>query len=100
MAIEEVFDYHDQPLLFTCRDSQGNLYLTLLIEENTWLYIELTDEKLEKMKRKEVDLYSAFTDMDRWYYATNACYALLFTASTIKPDDDHLPLPGEYLCKQ
>lgn len=99
MEIEEVFDYYDMPLLFTCRNLEGNLFLTLLINDDTWLYIPLTDEKLGEMKRKEVDLYEVFLDRDEWFYATNSCHELIFKKSSEKPTDDMLPLRGEYLTK-
>lgn len=97
MEILEVFEYYDEPLLFTCRDGTDNLYLGLSVDTGVWLYVELQSGELELLKNRKMDLHTCFSYKDRWFYAIQTCYDLWFYASAIRPVDDQLPERGEYL---
>jgi len=61
--IEDVFDYYDEPVLYSCFIND-NRYLVLLIEETNvyqiWFYIQMANEQFVQLKSNVIDLYSAY----------------------------------------
>jgi hypothetical protein len=42
--LEEVLEFNDIPVQFTCRDSQGNRYIATLVSEYIYSYIPIPDD--------------------------------------------------------
>lgn len=51
LEILETFEYYDQPVLFSCKNAAGHLYLVVAADENeqheTWLYAGVSEERLK-----------------------------------------------------
>lgn len=68
LAVHEVYEYYDGPRLFSCRSASGRLFLAVWLgieivgddEADSWLYVGLSDARLEQVRTGVVDLYSAF----------------------------------------
>ena len=66
LEILETFEYYDQPVLFSCRNAAGHLYLVVAADENeqhdTWLYAGVSEERLRLIRSGAIDLHDAFAD--------------------------------------
>ena len=68
LEIVEVYIYYDQPVLFSCKNAAGHLYLVLAADENdqyeTWLYAAVSVERLNHIRSGAIDLHDAFADSE------------------------------------
>lgn len=66
LEILETFEYYDQPVLFSCQNAAGHLYLVVAADENdrhdTWLYAGVSEERLNLIRSGAIDLHDAFAD--------------------------------------
>jgi len=64
MDLVEVYEFHDEPVLFSCRDRTDLLYLAVLSEETashkTWLLTALSARRFSQLRAGALDLHSAF----------------------------------------
>ena len=64
LEIIEVYDYYDQPILFACKNAAGHLHLVVAADEDqqyeTWLYVEVSVERLNLIRSGAIDLHDAF----------------------------------------
>ena len=107
LEIVEVYEYYDQPVLYSCRNASGHLYLVVAADENdkyvTWLSVAVSTERLNLIRSGKIDLYNAFADSENPYaiqvrvpYEEHVSVQIDFIQSKQIPED-MLPLPGEYL---
>jgi len=65
----EVYEFCDEPVLFSCRDRTDLLYLAVLSEETashkTWLLTALSARRFSQLRAGVLDLHSAFADAER-----------------------------------
>jgi hypothetical protein len=105
MEIVEVYVYFDRPLLFTCKDTFGHLFLAVLIDVDNglekWLYTEISDKRLQYIRSGGIDLHDAFAMSEAGY-----CFLLtnhpdkeseITLISSKDIPEDWLPLPGELI---
>lgn len=68
LEIVEIYDYYDQPVLFSCKNTDGNLYLVVAADENdqyeTWLYTQVSVDRLNLIESDTIDLHDAFADTE------------------------------------
>ena len=107
LEIVETYAYYDQPVLFSCKDSAGHLYLVVAADENdryeTWLYAGVSPERLTLIRSGTIDLHDAFADPEdgrllqvRFSYdALTSPQIESIEANQVL--EDMLPLPGECL---
>ena len=66
LEIVETYAYYDQPVLFSCKNAKGHLYLVVAADENnqyeTWLYAKVSVERLNLVRSGAIDLHDAFAD--------------------------------------
>ena len=66
LEILETFEYYDQPVLFSCKNAAGHLYLVVAADETneneTWLYAGVSEERLNLIRSGAIDLHDAFAD--------------------------------------
>ena len=66
LEIIEIYDYYDQPILFACKNAAGHLYLVVAADEDeqheTWLYAEVSLERLNLIRSGAIDLHDAFAN--------------------------------------
>lgn len=68
LEIIEIYDYYDQPILFACKNAAGRLHLVVAADESaqheTWLYVEVSLERLNLIRSGTIDLHDAFADSE------------------------------------
>ena len=66
LEIVETYAYYDQPVLFSCKNAAGHLYLVVAADENdqydTWFYAGVSTERLNHIRSGAIDLHDAFAD--------------------------------------
>ena len=62
--IVETYVYYDQPVLFSCKNALGHLYLAVFAQEDdeneTWLYAAVSLQRLNRIRSGEIHLHNAF----------------------------------------
>ena len=107
LEIIEIYDYYDQPILFACKNAAGHLHLVVAADEDeqheTWLYIEVSLERLNLIRSGTIDLHDAFAYPENGYvfqirfpYDNPTSPQIEFIEANQVPED-MLPTPGESL---
>ena len=107
LEIIEIYAYYDQPVLFACKNSDAHFYLVVAADENdqdeTWLYVEVSAERLDLIRSGAIDLHDAFADSEnghlfqvKFFYANPTSPQIKYLESNRIPED-MLPIPGECL---
>lgn len=105
LQIDETYLYYDKPVFFSCRDSLGQHFLVLLIqddEKEIWIYIAISDRRFSFMRSGEIDLFSVFGEPESGFiYLVETDELQSITNYNIIPSDEireeWLPDPGEFL---
>ena len=107
LKIVETFEYYDQPVLFSCKNAAGRLYLVVAADENerneTWLYAGVSEKRLKLIRSGSIDLHDAFADPEDGFLVREIVpYNNQTGLQTdfVQPDqisEDMLPIPGERL---
>jgi hypothetical protein len=65
LKLIEVYEFYDQPCLFSCKNLSGQVYLALWVDssevEDIWLYAPVSSERFNHIKNGKVDLKTVFT---------------------------------------
>jgi hypothetical protein len=65
LKVIEVYEFYDQPCLFSCQNLSGQVYIALWVDssetEDIWLYAPVSSERFHHIKNGEVDLKTLFT---------------------------------------
>lgn len=68
LELVEVYEYHDKPLLFACRNASGTHYLVVQADADdrveTWLYVSVSPMRFQQIRSGEIDLHDAFVDAE------------------------------------
>lgn len=107
LEIVEVYEYYDQPVLYSCKNALEHFYLVVAAAEDaqflTWLCVAVTIERLNLIRSGKIDLHDAFADSENPYaiqvrvpYEEHASVQTNFIQSNQIPED-MLPIPGECL---
>ena len=107
LEIVEVYEYYDQPVLYSCKNASGHFYLVVAAAEDdqflTWLCVAVSTERLNLIRFGKIDLHDAFADSENPYaiqvrvpYEEHASVQTDFIQSNQIPED-MLPLSGEHL---
>ena len=107
LKIIEIYEYYDKPLLFACRNTAGQLFLTVLVDETDreeiWYYVSVSQKRFEQIRSGGMDLHDAFSRAeDNQIYKITVPYdqnsrvelEYIFIDNLT---DDNLPLKGEKL---
>ena len=82
LKLIEVYEFYDQPCLFSCQNLSGQAYIALWVDssevEDVWLYAPVSLERFDNIKNGKVDLKTVFTHSED---------AFVFEVSI--PCDDH-----------
>jgi len=107
LKIIETYAYYDQPVLFSCKNAAGHIYLVVAADENdqheVWLYAGVSADRLKLIRSGAIDLHDAFASPeDGFLLQVTVPYANRgsFKIETVPADqisEDMLPLPGERL---
>ena len=107
LEIVEVYEYYDQPVLYSCKNASEHFYLVVAADENdkyvTWLCVAVSTERLNLIRSGKIDLHDAFADSENPYtiqvrvpYDEHASLQIDWTQSS-QISEDMLPMPGERL---
>ena len=107
LEIVEVYEYYDQPVLYSCKNAAGHFYLVVAAAEDakflTWLCVAVSTERLNLIRSGKIDLHDAFADSENPYaiqvkvpYEEHAPIQTDFIQSNQIPENT-LPIPGECL---
>lgn len=106
LEIVEIYDYYDQPVLFSCKNTEGDLYLVVAADENdqyeTWLYAKVSADRLNLIQSDTIDLHDAFADTEDGFvlqvkFPYDETPPLIELVKSNQIPEDMLPDPGEYL---
>ncbi len=65
----DTYEYYDCPRLFSCKNQHGQYFIALSIEERKdcllWFYAQVTQEKLKKVEKGEIELYDVFKKAEK-----------------------------------
>ena len=71
LEIFEIYEYLNGPRLFVARNNIGTIFLVYWCDEKEeatgWLYLPISEAKLEKLRRKEITLNAAFKEPETNY---------------------------------
>ena len=104
--VVENYVYDDYPVLFSCRDFAGHLYLMTVGENDqhkTWLRVGISNERFNLIRSGGIDLRNAFTDPENGYLfriRVSHDNPTQSSPEVIHPgeiSEDMLPFPGERL---
>ena len=107
LEIVEIYEYYDQPVLYSCKNASDHYYLVVAAAEDdqflTWLCVAVSTERLNLIRYGKIDLHDAFADSENRYaiqvqvpYKEDTPVQTDFVQSDQIPED-MLPLPGECL---
>ena len=73
LRIVEVFDFYDEPTLYSCQDSIGHLYLAICADmdavEGIWYYAPISQTRLSQVRSGAIDLHDAFAEAEQgWFW--------------------------------
>jgi hypothetical protein len=103
----EVYEFHDQPLLLSCRNASGTIFLAVSIDEDddfeTWLYVSMSLHRFEQVRSGGIDLYDAFSKAEEGtVFQVKTPFEpeaeiLVESLPVAHLTGDMLPLPDEFL---
>lgn len=107
LEIVEIYEYYDQPVLYSCKNASGHFYLVVAAAKDdqflTWLCVAVSIERLNLIRSRKIDLHDAFADSENSHaiqvkvpYEEHASVQTDFIQSNQIPED-MLPIPGECL---
>lgn len=60
----EVYEFYDEPLLYACKDKEGQIYLVVASIENDafedWIYAKVSDERFASIRQGDIDVHDSF----------------------------------------
>ncbi len=106
LEIVEVYEYYDIPCLFSCKNASRQLFLAVWLDQTTevgtWLYVPMSQRRLENVRSGGIDLRDAFLNSEDGfvYKVIIPCDGSPDRVETIFCEnlvDDWLPMAGEFL---
>ena len=68
IEIIEVYDFYDKPVLFSCKNKSGLIFIVLCIDSSDsseiWLYAPISSSRFQSVIKGEVELRHIFTDTE------------------------------------
>lgn len=68
LTLTGVYDYYDKPILFSCKNTDGVIFLAILVFEegpnSTWLYASMSEFREEQIYAGRIDLHDAFAKQE------------------------------------
>lgn len=69
LTIGTTYDFHDRPVLFTCKNETGMLFLAVLADMSAkgdiWLYVPVSSIRFVLIKTGQIDLHDAFAKAEQ-----------------------------------
>lgn len=105
LELIEVYEFYDQPILFSCRNASDTIFLGVFAAEDdnfeTWLYVGVSPQRFNQIRSGAIDLHDAFSEVEDGVIFqiqiphNNGQMPVSTSVSASQISDDMLPLPGE-----
>jgi hypothetical protein len=107
LELIEVYEFYDQPILFSCRNASDTIFMAVFADENeefeTWLYASMSHHRFELIRSGEIDLHDVFSETE-----DGIAFQVQISSDDSTPpsvshvlssaiDADMLPIPGEFI---
>lgn len=107
LDIIEIYEYHDKPLLFACRNATYTHYMvvqeTVHPDYEAWLYAPISPSRFEQARSGVIDLHDVFKHSEDGFVfwvkiPTESLNPIVVqTLPTDQLTDDQIPDVGEFL---
>lgn len=106
LEIFEIYEYYDQPCLFSCHNMAEHFFLAIWVDETSdfdrWIYAPISLQRLTYLKSGGIDLRSAFFNAeDNFVFDVEVFHennlSNIKTIACLDLTDDLLPAEGEFL---
>ncbi len=107
LDIIEIYEYHDKPLLFACRNATYTHYIvvqeTVHPDYETWLYAPISPSRFEQARSRTIDLHDIFKYAEDGFVfwvkipTKQPKSVIVQTIPTDQLTDDQIPDVGEFL---
>ena len=68
LKLIEVYEFYDQPCLFSCQNLSGQVYIALWVDsletEDIWLYVPISAQRFQNLKDGKIDLHAVFSQSE------------------------------------
>jgi hypothetical protein len=101
LEIIEVYDFYDKPVLFSCKNSTGLIFIALYVDSSdfaeVWLYAPVSESRFQSLIKGSIKLKDIFTKaQDGYVYQVEVpykdCTPIVKTVECNKIPEDYLPL--------
>lgn len=107
LEIIEVYDFYDKPVLFSCKNKSGLIFIVLCVDSSDfaeiWLYAPISLFRFQSVIKGEVELRYIFTDTeDTFVYQVEIPYedgidVIVKNIECNEIPDEYLPGLGEFI---
>lgn len=107
LEIIEVYDFYDQPALFSCKNKSGQTFIVVWVDSSEiadlWLYASVSSSRFQDARRGLIELRDIFTNSeDSFVYQVETPYENDLNASarviySNEIADDYLPEPKQII---
>lgn len=93
LEIIEVYEYYDQPCLFSCKNEKGDMFLAIWSTDEIWLYVLITEDKL----KEKIQIRDYYLNSDSGIVYKVFSSNIVEEVNPSELLDDWLPIPNEFL---
>lgn len=101
----EVYEYYDQPVLYSCKNEKGQIFIAVCSDEEEeyeiWLYAKVSLKRFELIRTGKISLFETFAKPESdLLYRVVAPFRGDTSTSVVRAEsisNEQLPRPGEYL---
>jgi hypothetical protein len=105
LEIIEVYDYYDKPVLFSCKNKSGLIFIVVCVDSSDlteiWLYAPVSSSRFQQIKHGTVELRNIFTNTeDAFVHQVEIPYedglnVIVNPIDCNEIPEDYLPSPGQ-----
>lgn len=106
LEIIEVYDFYDKPVLFSCKNKSGLIFIVICVDSSdiaeVWLYAPMSSSRFQNVAQGKVELRDIFTNTeDGFVYQVEIYYEeetnVVKTVNCNEIPDEYLPGLGQVI---
>lgn len=107
LEIIEVYDFYDKPVLFSCKNKSGLIFIAIYVDDSDvaeiWLYASISSSRFKNVVQGRVELRNIFIDTeDAFVYQVEIPYEeginiIVKSVACNKIPDEYLPELGQVI---